>query len=663
MSRCRSWLSGWGIIVVLYLLVACSSGGDGNGDTPTIVGTDGAVACLPSGDDSTQNSDGSASFTRSHTTGSPLYHSVITRKNSLNQDITLDYMVHQPTGTPKGIVVLIAGGALTANISGTEGSTVTGSGGNFLVRSAHRFMQAGYRVITMDRPSDFANYGDIDNASYLYDAYRTSANHAVDIATIVNRENSDNLPVLITGTSRGAISAVAQNALAMGIAISSPVTRSSAGGAPIGSAALPVDVMEVPVHVLYHQNDGCSSTQPNNTLALINQLANANVDVAGNHVSGGFVDTVSNNPCGAFGYHGFLGIENCAVTTTTAWIDKFLAAIETAHPGNARPVAQSQSTSTAAGQEIDITLSATDADDTNLVYALPFAQSILSGSVSISGNTVHYVPPPVAMPVTDSFVFTVQDSKGSRSAAVVSVSINTLFNFDHNSITDQTCADCHLSDKPLSHINSTDVCDACHNTSTWITVSVDHNHVIGTCESCHDGVIARGKGANHMVTTQPCDVCHTTTSWLMSPFDHSIVAGQACVGCHDGVNATYKSVTHPITTNQCEACHSTLDWVNLIVPFDHTQTVDTCVSCHDNIITAGKGDTHPATNDACEACHSTTNWLQLLLPFDHDQADTTTCVTSGCHSESDKTANHPSTTLDCSVCHVTTGWLPVSTPP
>ena len=218
MSGSGRRLSSWGIVVVLYLLVACSSGGDdGNGDTPTIIGTDEAVSCSPSGDDSTQNPDGSASFVRSYTVTPNTFHSVVTRKNSLNQDVTLNYMVHEPTNTPSGIVVLIAGGALTAFISGTEGNTAINSGGNFLVRSAHRFMNAGYRVITMDRPDDFTSYGDIDGASYLYDVYRTSVDHAIDITTIVNQENSDNLPVFIAGTSRGAISAVAQNMLALSL--------------------------------------------------------------------------------------------------------------------------------------------------------------------------------------------------------------------------------------------------------------------------------------------------------------------------------------------------------------------------------------------------------------------------------------------------------------
>jgi len=57
------------------------------------------------------------------------------------------------------------------------------------------------------------------------------------------------------------------------------------------------------------------------------------------------------------------------------------------------------------------------------------------------------------------------------------------------------CVVCHNGidgiGKGASHINSTYSCQACHNTNKFRPiVAVDHNHVIGTCSSCHNGVIA-----------------------------------------------------------------------------------------------------------------------------------------------------------------------------
>lgn len=155
--------------------------------------------------------------------------------------------------------------------------------------------------------------------SYEFDSYRTSVNHAVDLSWVINdvkARTGDNLPVVICGTSRGAVSAVNQHFLADAIAISSPVTSGN-NGTPVGSAGgiLPADVTN-PVHVLWHALDDCLVTVPADAAALLNDFP----DVAGNELNGGFVDTVMANPCGALDYHGFLGIESCAVTTTTDWV-------------------------------------------------------------------------------------------------------------------------------------------------------------------------------------------------------------------------------------------------------------------------------------------------------------------------------------------------------
>ncbi len=670
----RHWFWSIGIIVSLSILVACSNGGDGTNNKGGNNGIDTkaeVIACTPSDDDSTQNADGSASFVRSHTITPNTFHSIVTRKNRLNQDVTLDYMVHQPAGTPMGIVVLIPGGALTALITGTEGNVATGSGGNFLVRSAHRFMNAGFRVLTMDRPSDFTDYGDIDSANYLYDAYRTSVDHAVDITTMVNRENTDNLPVFIVGTSRGAISAVAQNRLATGIAISSPITSISAAGVAIGSNSLPVNEVKVPVHLLYHQDDGCSVTQPANTAELIKKFANAGIDVDGNVVSGGFVDTIDNNPCGAKSYHGFMGIENCAVNTTTTWIDKLLSFIEAQYPGNARPIVLDQTVSVVNNNALDIPLSASDIDDTILTYSLAFSQSTLGGTLSLNTDVVHYVPPAINTNTTDSFVVTVTDNKGSRSAAVITVSLSLAFNHDFTT----GCANngCHdgastHTSKSLGHPNTTNICEACHLTTVWSPQlsQIDHSQTVDTCVRCHGASAGiRAKSDIHPLTSDICEACHTTTNWLtlLLPFDHSQVAQLNCVsaGCHSEVE---KGLNHILTTFDCGICHTINGWLQL--PFDHSTVAEQACSlsgCHDGkSVSTYKSAVHPLTSELCEACHTTTNWLTFRLPFDHSQVTQPNCVSAGCHSEAEKSVGHVLTERDCSVCHLPSAWLPQVTP-
>lgn len=180
------------------------------------------------------------------------------------------------------------------------------------------------------------------------------------------------------------------------------------------------------------------------------------------------------------------------------------------------------------------------------------------------------------------------------------------------------CISCHdgitASGKTAIHINTTDLCDACHQLfpSRWIPVAasaVDHSQVIGTCVSCHDNVMATGKPGNHLSTSDLCDACHNTLTWLptISPLDHSEVIG-TCVSCHNGVVATGKPASHPATTDICEACHNIppLTWLPIILPFDHDQAIGVCSSCH------FKPVAHCETSAECDGCHSTTNWLNVF---------------------------------------------------
>jgi hypothetical protein len=38
--------------------------------------------------------------------------------------------------------------------------------------------------------------------------------------------------------------------------------------------------------------------------------------------------------------------------------------------------------------------------------------------------------------------------------------------------------------------------------------------VIGTCFSCHNGVIAEGKGPLHVPSSDDCALCHSVTGWI-----------------------------------------------------------------------------------------------------------------------------------------------------
>ncbi len=399
------------ILLVTSLAVALSAcgGGSSNPGQSNIVITGCSTALGDGIYDSTEPN--STIYTKSHLLGTPkpVYHIFITRNLADNNAVTLDYIVHN-TATPKGIMVLIAGGGLQAMIDGPEGGQPTSSSGNFVVRSAHRYQAAGYRVITIDRPSDAAG-NNVD-----MDTYRHSMRHAVDIANILKRENTDGYNVIISGTSRGSISAAAMNTLVAGIAMSSPLT--SGAGYPVGSTGLPLSRIKRPSHIMLHTSDTCAATLPADSRNLFNDLETAGVIVAGNEVIGGFRDdSATAKACGAFDFHGFNGIETCAVEKETTWANGVMLDLA----ANSAPKADNL----AFNELDDIALTATDADVDPLTYAVPYATSSLGGAVATdTAGTVTYTRPNgLTVATVDTFAFSVTDGKGGVSTAVVSISL------------------------------------------------------------------------------------------------------------------------------------------------------------------------------------------------------------------------------------------------
>jgi hypothetical protein len=271
-------------------------------------------------------------------------------------------------------------------------------------------------VLTIDRPSDFGDYIGVSNSGYAYDDYRTSMEHAVDLSQLINVVNTTNLPVIIAGTSRGSISAVAQHELGSLVAISAPLTSGS-NGFPIGSAnVLPANVPE-PVHVSWHVLDGCNSTKPANAESLVSDFP----DAVGVSISGGFASASSTRTCNADHYHGFPGIESCAVKQATDWM-----AVELAALSNTRPLTTAQTTSTTMGNSLPIDLDtfATAVVAGALTHSLPHAVTSLGGSISITGTIVTYTPPGGVSGIDDTFVYVVNEAGGGTSHNVIAVTIN-----------------------------------------------------------------------------------------------------------------------------------------------------------------------------------------------------------------------------------------------
>jgi hypothetical protein len=141
--------------------------------------------------------------------------------------------------------------------------------------------------------------------------------------------------------------------------------------------------------------------------------------------------------------------------------------------------------------------------------------------------------------------------------------------------------------------------------------ALSHAGVTANCASCHNGVLAPGKGPSHVSSNNLCQNCHTTTAWLPARFEHQGVTA-SCVTCHNGALAPGKPTRHVQTTQDCEACHNTLNWQAVV--FSHVGVNGTCLSCHNGITATGKQPQHVMTTQDCGACHNTLGWTVTTAP-------------------------------------------------
>jgi len=140
---------------------------------------------------------------------------------------------------------------------------------------------------------------------------------------------------------------------------------------------------------------------------------------------------------------------------------------------------------------------------------------------------------------------------------------------------------------------------------------VSHAGVTSNCVSCHNGVLAAGKGPTHIAGNNSCQNCHTTIAWLPARFDHQGITA-SCASCHNGVVALGKPTLHVQTNQDCGACHGTMTWT--AVRFSHVGISATCQSCHNGVTATGKQVQHVRTTLDCGSCHNTLNWTIVSVP-------------------------------------------------
>lgn len=218
--------------------------------------------------------------------------------------VTISYW-WMPRSGAWATVLLFSGGG--GGIGYSDGQPRSG---NFLIRSRDEFARAGLNVALVGNPSDMRS---------LTPAWRRSAEHVADVRAIVaDVRGRSPAPVWLVGTSQGTISAAAA-----GIALDPPVqgvvlTATLSGSQPGGSVAnLALEQLRVPVLVHQHQRDGCRVTLPSMARALMPRFSQAPVRRY-MEVDGG--SDPRGDPCEAFHWHGYIGMEAQAVQQLADWM-------------------------------------------------------------------------------------------------------------------------------------------------------------------------------------------------------------------------------------------------------------------------------------------------------------------------------------------------------
>jgi pimeloyl-ACP methyl ester carboxylesterase len=213
---------------------------------------------------------------------------------------------------PNAAVILFAGGHGGLQVF-ANGSMKWGAG-NFLVRTRQLFADAGLTVAVIDAPSD-------RQAPPFLAGFRQRPEHAADVKAVIGwlRENAK-VPVWLIGTSRGTQwAAYVTTELSGpdgpdGLVLTSTILTDYKGNRPV--PAMPLGRIRVPVLVVHHEQDGCEHCAFSEVPILMAMLGNAPrtqlLSFKGGENRG--------DPCEAFAYHGFSGLEHEVVQQIAAWI-------------------------------------------------------------------------------------------------------------------------------------------------------------------------------------------------------------------------------------------------------------------------------------------------------------------------------------------------------
>jgi hypothetical protein len=242
-----------------------------------------------------------------HAFANPLDHGDLVTF-ATREGVTQSTFIESPSPNPAWVIVLFGGTQGALHLDATGATTLKG---NFLIRSAHHWIDRGDAVVLVDTPSDHTQGVD--------DLFRRSKESFADTQAIVAmvRERFPTSKIALVGTSAGTLSvgnALERNPdIADAFVLTSPVTVARKGGATISD--LDVDGATHRVLVVSNRSDQCLSSPSfaGKRLAGSNHYAYVEVDS-----TQGEGDASAR--CGGRSPHGFLGIETEVIGDIHGWL-------------------------------------------------------------------------------------------------------------------------------------------------------------------------------------------------------------------------------------------------------------------------------------------------------------------------------------------------------
>ncbi len=240
--------------------------------------------------------------------------------NSRNHSIPA--ILLKPAGTPKGAVILFAGGNGRLDIQ--PDGTIRFLQQNFLVRARALFARAGYAVLVPDLARDMkkGDAGVVDN-------YRGSQDYAGDVNQMVRYMRSQDIRKVWTiGTSRGTLSVAnyvsrtwspRERSSPDGQIYTSGFWKLSDDGFTIWSLANhDARRLRLPTLLVVHKQDACPDTNPADLDAFGTWLRSGGVPASVMTFTGG--KPPQSGPCDALSQHGFYGLDAEVVKRIAGWI-------------------------------------------------------------------------------------------------------------------------------------------------------------------------------------------------------------------------------------------------------------------------------------------------------------------------------------------------------